>query len=69
MGLIRIHFFEASYSQHSRTKAKQYSPGDISFKTLTFGPFLTLRVRNGPNLQSYLFQVYISLNPGQVEQN
>ena len=33
---------------------------------LTLGPFLT---RNGPNLQSYLFQEYISLNPRRVEQN
>ena len=36
---------------------------------LTLGPFLTLSVRNGPNLQSYLFQAYISLNPSRVEQN
>ena len=36
---------------------------------LTLGPFLTLSVRNGPNLQSYLFQKYISLNPSRVEQN
>ena len=36
---------------------------------LTLGPFLTLSVRNGPNLQSYLFQEYISLNPSRVEQN
>ena len=35
---------------------------------LTLGPFLTLSVRNGPNLQSYLFQEYISLNPSRVEQ-
>ena len=28
---------------------------------LTLGPFLTLIVRNGPNMQSYLFQPYISL--------
>ena len=32
-------------------------------------PFLTLSVKNGPNLQSYLFQEYISLNPRRVEQN
>ena len=36
---------------------------------LTLGPFLKLSVRNGPNLQSYLFQVYISLNPSRVKQN
>ena len=36
---------------------------------LTLGPFLILSVRNGPNLQSYLFQAYISLNPNQVKQN
>ena len=36
---------------------------------LTLGPFLTLRVRIGPNLQSYLFQKYISLNPRRVELN
>ena len=36
---------------------------------LTLGPFLTLSVRNGPNLQSYLFQEYISLNPSREEQN
>ena len=30
---------------------------------LTLGPFLTLSVRNGSNLQSYLFQEYIYLNP------
>ena len=34
---------------------------------LTLGPFLTLSVRNGPNLQSYVFQAYISLNPSRVE--
>ena len=28
-----------------------------------------MSVRNGPNLQSYLFQEYISLNPRRVEQN
>ena len=36
---------------------------------LTLGQFLTLSVRNGPNLQSYLFQAYISLNPSRVKQN
>jgi len=36
---------------------------------LTFGSFLTLSVRNEPNLQSYLFQENISLNPRRVEQN
>ena len=36
---------------------------------LTLGQFLTLSVRNGPNLKSYLFQEYISLNPRRVEQN
>jgi hypothetical protein len=36
---------------------------------LTLGPFLTLSVRNWQNLQSYLFQEYISLNPSRVEQN
>ena len=36
---------------------------------LTLGPFLTLSVRNGPNLQSYLFQEYISQNPSRAEQN
>ena len=36
---------------------------------LTLGPFLTLSVRNGPNLQSYLFQPYISLKLFRVEQN
>ena len=35
---------------------------------LTLGPFLTLSVRKGPNLQSYLFQAYISLNPSRVFQ-
>ena len=35
---------------------------------LTLVLFLTLSVRNGPNLQSYLFQAYISLNPIRVEQ-
>ena len=35
---------------------------------LTLGPFLILSVRNGPNLQSYLFQAYLSLNPRRVEQ-
>ena len=38
-------------------------------RKLTHGPFLTLSVRNGQNLQSYLFQEYISLNPSRVEQN
>ena len=34
----------------------------------TFGPFLTLSVRNGPSLQSYLFKEYIFfLNPSPVE--
>ena len=36
---------------------------------LTLGPFLALGVRNGPNLHSFLFQEYISLNPRRVEQN
>ena len=36
---------------------------------LTLGSFLTLSVRNEPNLQSYLFQENISLNPRRVEQN
>jgi len=36
---------------------------------LTLGPLLTLSVSNGPNLQSFLFQEYISLNPRRVEQN
>jgi len=36
---------------------------------LRLGPFLALSVRNGPNLQSYLFQAYISLNPIRVKQN
>ena len=36
---------------------------------LTLGPFLTLSVRNDPNLQNYLFQTYTSLNPSRVEQN
>ena len=35
---------------------------------LILGPFLTMSVRNGPNLQSYLF-MSISLNPRRVEQN
>ena len=35
----------------------------------TLGPFLTVSVKNGPNLQRYLFQEYISLNPRRVEQN
>ena len=38
-------------------------------RSKTLGPFLTLSVRNGPNLQSYLFQAYISLNPSRVKQN
>ena len=42
--------------------------GDISLKTNTW-PIFTLSVRNGPNLQSYLFQDYIYLSPSQVEQN
>jgi len=36
---------------------------------LTLGPFLALCFRNGPNLQSYLFQAFLSLNPSRVEQN
>ena len=32
-------------------------------------PKLTLSVRNEPNLQRYLFQENISLNPRRVEQN
>jgi len=36
---------------------------------LTIGPFLTLTVRNGPNLQSYLFQAYRSSNSSRVKQN
>ena len=36
---------------------------------LTLSPFLTLSARNGPNLQSYLFQAYISWNPSRVKQN
>ena len=43
-------------------------PGKLVPK-LTLGPFLTLSVRNGPNLQSYLFQEYISINPSRVKQN
>ena len=34
---------------------------------LTLGPFLTLSVRNGLDLQSYLFQENISLNPRRVD--
>ena len=30
---------------------------------LTLGPFLTLSVRNGPNLQSYLFQEKNKITP------
>ena len=41
--------------------------GKLALK-LTLGPFLTLSVRNGPDLQSYLFQEYISLNPSRVKQ-
>ena len=29
---------------------------------LTLGPFLTLSARNEPNLQSYFFKAFISLN-------
>ena len=36
---------------------------------LTLSPFQTMSVRNGPNLQSYLFQAYISLIPSRVEKN
>ena len=36
---------------------------------LTLGPFLTLSVRNERNMQSYLFQAYISINPSRVKQN
>ena len=36
---------------------------------LTLSTFLTLGVRNGPNLHSYLFQEYTSLNPRRVKQN
>ena len=36
---------------------------------LTLDPCLTLSVRNGPYLQSYSFQEYISLNPIREEQN
>ena len=35
--------------------------GDICSKTNS--------VKNGPNLQSYLFQEFIALNPRRVEQN
>ena len=38
------------------------------FLKLTLGPFLTVSVRNGPNLQDYLLQAYISLNPSRIEQ-
>ena len=41
--------------------------GDISSKTNTWP--ISNSVRNGPNLQSYLFQEYTSLNPSRVEQN
>ena len=41
--------------------------GDISSKTNTWP--ISNNVRNGPNLQSYLFQEYTSLNPSRVEQN
>ena len=36
---------------------------------LTLDPFLTLSVRNGLNMLSYLFQAYISLYPSRIEQN
>jgi len=36
---------------------------------LTLGTFLTLSVRNVPNLQSYLVQENISLNTNRGEQN
>ena len=56
---------------HSQTKTKIFNKnlqGKLVLK-LTLGPFLTLSVRSGPNLQSYLFQAYISLNPSRVKQN
>ena len=37
------------------TRDKLYIQGKLVPK-LTLGPFLTLSVKNGPNLQSYLFQ-------------
>ena len=41
----------------------RFNPGDISSKTNT-----NAKVRNGPNLLSYLFKNYVSLNPRRVEQ-
>ena len=41
----------------------------ILVSKLTLGLFITLSVIYGPNLQSYLFQENISLNPRRVEQN
>ena len=45
---------------------EQWGSGSCAFQIqgilvpkLTLGPFLSLTVRNGPNLQSYLFQEYI----------
>ena len=38
-----------------------YISGEISSKTNTWP--------NGPNLLSYLFQAYTSLNPSRLEQN
>ena len=49
------------FSARMFTWSQQYQ--GILVPKQTLGPFLTLSVRNGPNLQSYLFQEYISLNP------
>ena len=45
-----------------------YNTGEISSKT-NIWPISNTHVRNWPNLQSYLFQEYISLNPSRVKQN
>ena len=39
----------------------------VQVPKLTLYPFIRLSVRTGPNLQSYLFQAYISSNPSRVE--
>ena len=61
-----------SDSDHDQLKYSSYHRAimqGILVSKLALGPFLTLSVRNGPNLQSYLFQEYISLNPRREEQN
>ena len=62
-----LHHSDSDHDQLKYSSNRAIMQGILVYK-LALGPFITLSVRNGPNLQSYLFQEYIFLNPRRVEQ-